>query len=82
VLWGIHTCLINAGELSPALDLAIEMRQVADELGDPASIVESLHALGTTHAFMGNLADARETLARIFVLSPIGQHKFCVPFMC
>lgn len=77
VLWGIHTCLINAGELASALDLATEMRQAADDLGDPASIIESLHALGTTHAFMGNLMDAHETLARIFILSPIGQHKFC-----
>ena len=77
VLWGIHTCLVNAGQLVPSLELSREMRQVADSLGDPASIIESLHALGTSHAFMGNLPDAREALERIFALSPIGQHKFC-----
>ena len=76
VLWGIHTCLVNAGELAQALELAREMRQLAGELGNPVSIVESLHALGTTHAFMGNLMDAREALEEIFTLSPIAQHKF------
>jgi tetratricopeptide (TPR) repeat protein len=75
VLWAIHTNLVNAGELISAFELSREMRQVADELGDPASIIESLHALGTTHAFMGNLPEAREALEKIFVLSPIGQHK-------
>jgi tetratricopeptide (TPR) repeat protein len=76
VLWGVHTCLVNAGELIPALELSREMRQVADALADPAAIIESLHALGTTLAFMGHLVDAREALARIFSLSPAGQHKF------
>ncbi len=75
VLWGIHTCLVNAGELVPALELSKEMRKVADELGDPASIIVSLHALGTTHAFMRQVTDAREVLERILTLSPIGHHK-------
>ena len=75
VLWAIHTNLVNAGELISAFELSKEMRDLADELGDPASIIESLHALGTTHAFMGNLPEAREALERIFILSPIGQHK-------
>lgn len=76
VLWGIHTCLVNAAELEPALELAREMRQVASELNDPVSLVESLHALGTTLAFMGNVTDARETLESIFTVQPIDQHKF------
>jgi tetratricopeptide (TPR) repeat protein len=77
VLWGLHTCLINAGELIAALKLAREMRQLADALADPASITESLHALGTTLAFMGDLVVAREALERFFTLSPVGQHRFC-----
>ncbi len=76
VLWGIHTCLVNAAELAPALELANEMRQVASELNDPVSIVESLHALGTTHAFMGDLTAAREMLESIFTVLPTDQHKF------
>jgi tetratricopeptide (TPR) repeat protein len=77
VLWGVHTCLINAGKLVPALELAKEMRQVADTSGVTASIVESLHALGTTLAFMGDVAGAREALERIRTfLSPIDQHQF------
>jgi len=76
VLWGIHTCLVNAAELAPALELAREMRQVASELNDPVSLVESLHALGTTYAFMGAVTEARETLESIFTILPIDQHKF------
>jgi tetratricopeptide (TPR) repeat protein len=74
VLWGLHTCYVNAGELIPALELSKEMRQAAEELGDPEPIMESLHALGTTLAFMGNLPDAREALEKIFTICPIGQH--------
>ena len=76
VLWAMHTCLVNAGELVSALELARRCQQAASELGDPVSVVESLHALGTTHAFMGNLTDARETLERVFTVLPIDQHKF------
>ena len=75
VLWGIHTCLVNSGELVPALELSREMRQVADALDNPASIMVSLHALGTTLAFMGDLAGAREALERTLTLSPIGQFR-------
>ena len=77
VLWGLHTCLVNAGKLVAALELSREMRQVADALADQAAIVESLHALGTTLAFMGDLLGAREALERIFAISPISQHKSC-----
>ncbi len=76
VLWGIHTCLVNAGALVPSLEVATEMRQLADELDDPVSLVESLHALGTTHAFMGDLTEAREALERIFEVLPLDEHKF------
>jgi tetratricopeptide (TPR) repeat protein len=75
VLWGIHTCLVNSGELVPALELSREMRQVADALDNPASIMVSLHALGSTLAFMGDLAGAREALERTLTLSPIGQFR-------
>ena len=76
VLWGLHTCHVNAGELVPALELSREMRQVADELANPAAIAVSLHALGTTLAFMGNLVEAREALEKIFIVSPIGKLEF------
>jgi tetratricopeptide (TPR) repeat protein len=62
VLWGLHTCLVNAGELLPALDLAEEMRHLALARNDPESLVQSLHALGTTLAFMGRTAEARASL--------------------
>ncbi len=70
VLWGLHTCLLNAGNLTAALELASEMRQLADELRDPSAVIESLHALGTTFAFMGDLGQARQALEEVFTLSP------------
>ena len=65
VLWGLHTCKIIRSELRKALDVAQEMRQIADASKDVRAIVESLHALGTTFAFMGRLVEAREALDRI-----------------
>ena len=77
VLWGLHTSMVNAGDLMPAYELAQEMRELADRLGDPPTIIESLHALGTTLAFMGDVADAHAALERIFELSPVGEHRYC-----
>lgn len=74
VLWGVHTCLVNAGQLVSALELAAEMRQLADALGDRTSITESLHALGTTLAFMGKPEEARDALERIFVILPVREY--------
>jgi tetratricopeptide (TPR) repeat protein len=73
-LWSLHTCRVNAGELRRALEVAREMREVADRSGDAIAIVESLHALGTTLAFMGRLVEAREALESVFKIYPVGQH--------
>ncbi|MCC6589929.1 MAG: AAA family ATPase [Bryobacterales bacterium] len=75
VLWGVHTCLVNAGQLVPALDIAHQMQQIAAELNDRSAAVEALHALGTTQAFMGDAAAARSTLESIFILAPVGDHN-------
>lgn len=76
VLWRLHTCQVNSGNLERALELAREMRALADRLGADAPIVESLHALGTTLGFMGRLEEAREALERVFEIAPIDQHRF------
>jgi len=76
VLWGLHTCHANRGDLTRALEAAHEMRQVADAVAEPLAVIESLHALGTTLAFMGRWAEAREALERIFELDPVSQHSF------
>ena len=76
VLWGLHTCHTNRGELALALEVAQEMRQVADASGNPIAVIESLHALGTTLAFMGRMAEARDALERIFAIYPLSQHSF------
>jgi tetratricopeptide (TPR) repeat protein len=76
VLWGLHTCHINRGDLTRSLEVAREMRQVADASGDPLAVVESLHALGTTLAFIGRLVEARDVLERIFAIYPVNHHAF------
>lgn len=76
VLWAIHTCVTNAGQLPESLNVALEMRRAADALGHKESIIESLHAHGTTLAFMGRLREAREVLERIFTIAPVAQHEF------
>lgn len=76
VLWGIHTCETNGGRLVEALDTAVELRRTADALGHKDTIVESLHAYGTTLAFMGRLVEAREALERIVEIAPAGEHEF------
>src|SRR5262249_35209369 len=75
-LWSLHTFHVNGGELTRALAVAREMRDVADALSNPNAVIESLHALGTTLAFMGRLLEARETLERIFANYDVGQHQF------
>lgn len=76
VLWAIHTCVTNAGKLAESLEVALEMRRAADALGRKESIVESLHAHGTTLAFMGRLHEAQQVLERIFTIAPVDQHEF------
>jgi tetratricopeptide (TPR) repeat protein len=76
VLWGLHTCAVNAGDLTPALDIAREMRQIAETLKEPIANAASLHALGTTLAFIGRLTEARETLESIFATYPVSQQAF------
>ena len=75
VLWGIHTCETNGGRLMEALNTAHEIREAAELLGHRESLVTSLHALGTTLAFMGRLPEAREALERILALTPPEQHE-------
>ena len=65
VLWALHTCDITGGELPRALEVAREMRHLAEASADPIAIVESLHALGTTLAFMGRWVEARLALEQI-----------------
>ena len=79
VLWGLHTCRVNAGDLPAALALAEEMRALAGELRTPVAEIESLHAYGTTLAFMGRLAPAREALERIFTIAPPGHPALSSP---
>jgi tetratricopeptide (TPR) repeat protein len=75
VLWGIHTCLVNAGELVPSLELAQEMSRVAASQDDPEFLIQSLHATGTTFAFMGQALDARIALEQGIQLLALPQRK-------
>jgi tetratricopeptide (TPR) repeat protein len=76
ILWRLHTCQVNAGNLVRALELAEEMIQVAKQVGTKNAMVESLHAHGSTLGFMGRLAEARASFERIFEIAPLTEHKF------
>jgi tetratricopeptide (TPR) repeat protein len=51
------------------------MCDLAEKGQDTTATVQSLHALGTTLAFMGRLVEARDALERIFVVQPLGQQR-------
>jgi predicted ATPase len=76
VMWRLHTCRVNSGDLLGALRLAEEMRTIADQVGTLNAGVESLHALGTNLGFMGRLEAAREPLERIAALTESQQNTF------
>jgi tetratricopeptide (TPR) repeat protein len=76
VLWALHTCYVNGGELARSLAIARELRELAEEIKEPLSTVESMHALGTTLAFMGRHEQARRTLEDIFERFPKERHEF------
>ncbi len=65
LLWGLHTCEVNAGNLDASLALALKMRETAELSREAAARIQSLHALGTTLAFMGRCHPAIEALEQI-----------------
>ncbi|MBM3725203.1 MAG: hypothetical protein FJW40_07235 [Acidobacteria bacterium] len=76
VLWALHTGQTNAGNLTESLKLALEMQEAATEMGTVDGLVQSLHATGTTLAFMGRLTEARKPLERILEVAPPSRHEF------
>jgi tetratricopeptide (TPR) repeat protein len=74
VLWGLHTCYLNRGDLPSALAVAREMVGTTEDSVEPIARVEALHALGTTFVFMGRLREGRETLERIFEGYSVSDH--------
>jgi tetratricopeptide (TPR) repeat protein len=68
VLWGLHTCEVNRGQLMYSLELAHRLEDLAKQTQDTATTIQSLHALGTSLAFMGRLTEAHDVLERIFAL--------------
>jgi tetratricopeptide (TPR) repeat protein len=75
VLWGIHTCLVNSGDFIPSLELAEEMSRVAASQNDPEFLIQSLHATGTSLAFMGRVREARVALEQGIQLLASPQRK-------
>jgi tetratricopeptide (TPR) repeat protein len=70
VLWGLHTCLVNRGELVASMAVAQQIGEVAERTQDPGTKVQFLHARGTSLAFMGRLAEAHDLLAQIPMVQP------------
>lgn len=65
VLWGLHTCQVNRGELVASLEVAQHIEDLLKTTQDAATAIQSLHARGTTLAFMGRLREAYELLTQI-----------------
>jgi tetratricopeptide (TPR) repeat protein len=76
ILWRLHTCRVNAGNLKEALALSNEMLEVSEKVGTRNAVVEALHAQASTLGFMGRLAEAEAKFRRIFEIEPIEKHEF------
>jgi tetratricopeptide (TPR) repeat protein len=75
VLWGIHTCLVNAAEFDASLEVAEEMQRIAISRGDADGHVQSLHALGTTLCFMGRVSEGRHALERALEILALSEER-------
>ena len=78
-LWGLHLCEVNAGRLVSSLSVAQEMRQAAEKLADRFALGASLHAMGTSLAYIGRLSEARQSLEPIVANYPLHLHVFPGP---
>jgi predicted ATPase len=63
VLWGLHTYYLVRGKIHPtALELAGQLLDLAQSLGDPALIIAARYALGSTLFWTGDHAQAQAHL--------------------
>lgn len=59
-LWGLWTVYFLRGTMAPALEAAQPVMQIAQSTGDPGLLSVAREAVGYSHYFLGNLAEARD----------------------
>jgi predicted ATPase/class 3 adenylate cyclase len=74
VLWGLCAFSIVRGELRTANALGTQMLRLAQNVQDPALILEAHHVLGQILYFLGELVPAREHLEQGIALYDPRQH--------
>lgn len=75
-LWSLHVVYLVGGRLEEALAVANEMQEPARASGEPANVVEALHALGVTHGYMGRMVEGDEHLKQALALYDPARHSF------
>ncbi len=75
VLWGLRTHYNGRAQFHTARDIAEQLLAVAQQLNDPALLVEAHRALGNTLYFQGEVAAAHEHFAQGSALYDIEQHR-------
>ena len=75
-LWSLHVVYLVGGRLEEAHAVAKEMQEPAKASGEPANVVEALHALGVTHGYMGRMAEGDAILKQAIALYDPARHAF------
>jgi tetratricopeptide (TPR) repeat protein len=57
-MWGLWTVHFLRGRLDPAIDLARQVLEMALQTGDPMLTIAGHHAVGYTHVYRGEYAEA------------------------
>jgi predicted ATPase len=80
VLWGLHTYYLVRGKIHPtALELAGQLLDLAQSLGDPALIIAARYALGSTFFWTGDHAQAQAHLEPGIKLHDLHQTASLIP---
>jgi predicted ATPase len=74
-LWGLFLFHIARGEIQTGLHLGEQLLGLAERAQDPALLLQAHHALGPTHAFVGDWATARIHLEQAIAYYDPRQHR-------
>jgi len=76
VLWGFYILYLLRGALEKAQEMAEQCFALAEHAHDPALLLETHRALGSSSLFLGELARARTNLEQGISLYSSPQHRF------
>jgi class 3 adenylate cyclase/predicted ATPase len=80
-LWGLWTVYFLRGTMGPALEAAQPVMQIAQATEDPGLHIVARQAVGYSHYFLGDLAEAREHAEKALALySPERERELVAVF--